>query len=247
MSAPKKHDDWVLRGAGTHALPRHLPRSPRHVFAASTPVVHATLGTAPATPGEAGYQEGVELGRAAGLQQGLEGAQRRVDDAVTAARRDFEEKAGRRLQEFQAEANARIGQLDKLLAAFDAATASRIADLEADAIALAYGAVCKVLGAQAGMPAAVAGLVQQALAQLRGSAIIAVRLNERDLRVLMGDEQGRRLKASAPQVEWVTDASVAAGGCLVDTTAGGLDARLETQLSALLGLWRSGATSERSA
>jgi len=165
-----------------------------------------------------------------------------VDEAVKAARLEVEDAARQRLEQFKAEAGTRLAQLEQLLAAFESASARRVAELESDAIALAYGAVCKVLGAQAGHPAAIAGLVQQAMAQLRGSAIVAVRMNERDLRVLLNDEQGRRLRAAAPQVEWIADAAVAAGGCLVDTTAGSLDARLETQLAALQALWRGDGT-----
>jgi flagellar assembly protein FliH len=238
VTIDKKRDGGVLRGVATHANPRHLPRSPRQGFVPASPVVHAAVDAAPPTPAQAGYREGLELGRAAGLQQGLEGAQQRVDEAVKAARVEFEEAAKQRLEQFKAEAGARLAQLEQLLAAFESASARRVAELESDAIALAYGAVCKVLGTQAASPAAIAGLVQQAMAQLRGSAIVAVRMNERDLRALLNDDQGRRLRAAAPQVEWIADAAVAAGGCLVDTTAGSLDARLETQLAALQALWR---------
>ena len=242
MTAPKKRDVELLRGVSTHASPRHLPRSPRQGYVPALPAVHGAVDAIAAAPAEAGYREGVELGRAAGFQQGLEGARQRVDEAVNAARMEFEETARQRLEQFKTEAGARLAQLEQLLSAFQSASARRIAELESDTIALAYGAVCKMLGTQAGNPAAIAGLVQQALAQLRGSAIVAVRMNERDLRALLNDDQGRRLQAAAPQVEWTADTAVAAGGCLVDTTAGSLDARLETQLAALQALWRSGGT-----
>ena len=242
MTSAKKRDDGVLRGAATHALPRLLPRSPRQAFAPTLAAVHTAVDAVAASPAAAGYQEGLELGRAAGLQQGLEAAQQRVDDAVKAARQEFEDMAGQRLERFKADASARLAQLEKLLTTFETASTRRVAELETDAIALAYGAVCKVVGAQVAHPATIAGVVQQAMAQLRGSAILAVRMNERDLRALLGDEQGLRLKAAAPQVEWIADAAVGAGGCLVDTTAGSLDARLETQLAALQGLWRTSAS-----
>jgi len=238
MNAAKKQPEGVLRGVATQAQPRHLPRAPRHGAAVTTTMPSGVVPT-PARAGEfdAGYTQGLELGRAAGLQEGLQGAQERIDDAMRTARQEFEQVANQRLQEFKAEAGARLVQLERLLAGFDAAATRRVADLESDAVALAYGAVCKLLGEQAGHAQAIAGIVQQAMAQLRGSTLLAVRMNERDLRALMNDEQGRRLQAAAPQVKWIADAAVATGGCLVDTTAGSLDARLDTQLAALRGLW----------
>lgn len=233
MSGVKKRPEGVLRGAPTHAQPRQLPRAPRQGAAAigGAPVV------APAGEFDAGYQHGLEQGRAAGLQEGLQGAQQRIDDAMRAARQEFEQVAGRRLQEFKSEADARLSQLQRLIAAFDVAAARRLVELESDAIALAYAAVCKLLGEQAAHASTIAALVQRAMAQLRGSTLLAVRMNERDLRALASDEQGRRLQTATPQVQWIADPAVTLGGCLVDTTAGTLDARLDTQLTALRSLW----------
>lgn len=240
MSAAKKRNDGVLRGAATHALPRPLPRPPRHgagnAIVSREPTVDA-VAISRTSGADAGYQQGLEEGRAAGLREGLQGAQQRVDDAMRAGRQEFEQIANQRLQEFKTEATARLAQLDRLLANFEAASARRVAELEGDAIALAYGAVCKLLGEQASDVPTIAAIVQQAIAQLRGSALLAVRMNDADLRALLGDEQGRRLQASAPQVRWLADVAVTTGGCLIDTTAGSLDARLETQLSALRTLW----------
>jgi len=237
VTAGKKRSDGVLRGASTHAQPRHLPRSPRSTSAGPAAVREPADSSALTAPADAGFQQGLEEGRAAGLREGLQGAQQRIDDAMRAARQEFEQLANQRLQEFKSEAGARLAQLERLLTGFDAATARRLSELEADAIALAYGAVCKLLGDQAGDAAAIAAIVQQGMAQLRGSTLLAVRMNDNDLRVLLGDEQGRRLQAAAPQLQWIADATVTAGGCLIDTTAGGLDARLDTQLAALRKLW----------
>ncbi len=238
MNAAKKHPDGVLRGATTHAQPRHLPRPSRHGGASENAASGGALSqVASVNELDAGYQKGLEQGRAAGLQEGLQGAQQRIDEAMRVARQEFEQVANQRLQEFKGEAGARLAQLERLLAGFESAVANRVAELEADAVTLAYAAVCKLLGEQAGHAPAIAGIVQQAMAQLRGSTLLAVRMNERDLRALMNDEQGRRLQAAAPQVRWIADAAVTAGGCLVDTTAGSLDARLDTQLASLRSLW----------
>lgn len=241
MTTTDKRRHGVLRGAVTHAQPRHLarPLKPSSEGAApggrdSNAPGHALARTASMDPG---YALGLEAGRAAGMQQGLEGAQQRVDEAMRAARQEFEQVAGQRLQEFKTEAGARLAHLERILAGLEAATAKRVAELESDAIALAYGAVCKILGDRACDAPTVAAIVQQGMAQLPGSTLLTVRMNEADLRALLGDEQGRRLQAAAPQVKWIADPAVATGGCLFDTAAGSLDARLETQLMALRALW----------
>ncbi|HEY9028920.1 MAG TPA: FliH/SctL family protein [Burkholderiaceae bacterium] len=238
MNAAKKRPEGVLRGVATQAQPRQLPRAPRQAAAAPAgSPAGVALARQPASAFDAGYEQGLEQGRAAGLQQGLQGAQQRIDDAMRTARQEFEQVANQRLQDFKAEAGTRLVRLERVLAAFESAATRRIGELESDAVALAFGALCKLLSEQAGHAPVIAGIVQQALAQLRGSTLLAVRLNERDLRTLMDDEQGHRLQAAAPQVRWIADAAVGAGGCLVDTTAGSLDARLGTQLAALRTLW----------
>ena len=240
MTSPDKRRHGVLRGAMTHVQPRMLHRPQRE--GAGAPGAQAASDVIARGPDAAqAYAQALEAGRAEGVQQGLEGAQKRMDEAMRAARQDFEQTAGERLQEFRTEATARLAQLERLLANFESAAQMRVAQLESDAIALAYGALCKVLGDHAREPAMIAAIVRQGMAQLSGSALLAVRMNESDLRMLLGDEQGRRLQAAAPQVRWVADASVVAGGCLFDTQAGSLDARLDTQLATLRTLWASAA------
>ncbi len=243
MTSTDKRRHGVLRGAATHMQPRTLPRPQRQAGEGATASAREALPAGQAVTRIDGaadaYAQGLEAGRAAGMQQGLEGAQKRVDDAMRSARQEFEQVAGQRLQEFKTEANARLAQLERLLANFESAAHQRVGELESDAIALAYSALCKVLGDNARDPVTIAAIVRQGMAQLSGSALLAVRMNEADLRILLGDEQGRRLQAAAPRVKWVADSSVAAGGCLLDTAAGSLDARLETQLATLRALWAS--------
>lgn len=238
MTSTDKRLHGVLRGAATHTEPRMLPRPLRQAIEGVREASNAGQASAQAADAQA-YAQGLEAGRAAGMQQGLEGAQKRIEDATRAARQEFEQVAGQRLQEFKNEANARLAQLERLLVNFEATAKQRIQAIEADAIALAYGAVCKILGDQGRDPATIAAIVRQGMAQLSGSALLSVRMNDADLQVLLADEHGRRLRAAAPQVKWVADSSVATGGCLFDTAAGSLDARLETQLATLRLLWAS--------
>ena len=242
MSVHDKPRHAVLRGAMTHVQPRRLAhpmRARADVNAASDRAVtvkDATLHRDP-TSDDAGYAKGREEGHAAGLEQGLSDAKQRVERAMLAARQEFEQLATRRLQDFGAEATARLSQLERLLAGLEPAVTKRLLELETDAVALAYAAVCRILGEQAVQPQGIARVVRQGIEQLRGSELLEIRMNERDLHALSSEEQGRRLQASVPQVKWVADAGVEAGGCIVETTAGRLDARLDTQLDALRSLW----------
>jgi len=238
MSTKPEIGRGVLRGAATHAQPKRLarPRRGGTDLVASEP---------PVAPVDAGYEEGFAAGREAGLQQGLLDAQPKIAEMQAAARAEFEQAAQRRMREFEGEIESRLGRIDRLLAGLDAALAKRLGELEIDAIELAYAAVCKLVGEQAGQGEAVARMVQHGLQTLGGAPLVAVRMNEVDLRALQRLPQGREMLARAPQVRWLADAAVAAGGCLFDTLSGTLDARLDTQLAALRATWIAAASEAR--
>lgn len=230
----------VLRGATTHAQPKRLAR-PRRA-AAEVGVAEMAVATI-----DAGYQAGLAAGHEAGIRQGLVDAQPRVAEAVAAARAEFERTANQRLREFEAEIGTRLGRIDRLLAGLDAALAKRLDELERDAVELAYAAVCKVVGEQAGQGEAVARFVRHGIEALRGAPLLSVRLHEADLRALQAHPQGREVMAGAPQLRWLADAAVPAGGCLFETPSGTLDARLDTQLAALRAAWDAAAVASRGA
>lgn len=95
-------------------------------------------------------------------------------------------------------------------------------------VEIAFAALCRVLGKAAPTPEAVRAMVRHSTAELSERDEVQVRLHPDDARLLAehagSDPAGLRLLA---------DAAVRLGGCMVDTPAGTLDARLETQLAEL--------------
>jgi len=231
----------VLKGAAIQSLPRRVGASPRRVAASAgqgaSGAMHATaLGAAssPAATPDPDFARGYD----AGFAQGLQAAQAKSDEALRAARDEFERTARARMQAFQTDAQARLAQIERLRDGLGAALDRRLQALEGDAAALALAAVVRLLGETAGRSTAVLDIVRAGLERLRGATLLRVRMHEADLRALTSDPAGRALCEQWPQVRWLADAGVTAGGCLFDTVGGTTDARLDTQLELLRAAWR---------
>lgn len=266
MTSAENPRSPLLRGVDIQPLPRVLARPHReqtvaHVPAAATqqaaerdvdgrpckapvaaPAVAVTLY--PEAVFEQAQARGLEEGHAAGLKLGLKDAQERIDEATRAAQAaaiaDLERSSARMTQQWA----DRLAKLDAVTRAFEDRLASHWAALEADAVVLAFEAVCRLLEDAAGRRETVEGLVARALSGLR-SQPVRVRLNASDLALLEADANGGTgLRARHPGIEWVADAGVRAGGCLIDSAGGTLDARLDTQLQRLLQHWRTAASAE---
>lgn len=184
-----------------------------------------------------GYEEGFAKGRAEGRAQGSEEAQRLAGEAAEQAARELEAHAQRTTQvlrqEAQAAYQARIQVLDGLIAALPPQVEARLAAAEDDMLALCFEVVCRVLGESAARPEMLRAQLNRAMDSLRHRQLVAVHLHPDDLAAL---ERDHGLGASRPggkEVQWVADAGVALGGCILQSPEGGLDARLETQLHAL--------------
>ncbi len=149
-----------------------------------------------------------ELGRQRGLQEGR--------------------AAGR--EESQQAFAAELARVRSISGRLSDALASGIGGLEDIAVAIAFEAICKVLGEAAVTQEGVRAQVRQAAAHAKNKEHVVVRLNAADLSAL---REAGALNSTLPPdkaVSWVADDSIELGGCVVETDGGGLDARLETQL-----------------
>lgn len=111
----------------------------------------------------------------------------------------------------------------QLAASVEQAVAAQIEGVEDALVEIAYAAACKVIGEAALTEAGVRAAVRTATQAVRARELVAVRISPAD-RALLGSE--------APG-EVLADERVALGGCIVETSGGSLDARLETQLRQL--------------
>ena len=231
----------VMRDALVQGQPRRLQRpdrTPRAVEAPAAPVAPARAPLPASAPMATGAVN--EAAREAAYQQGLRDGAARADEASRQARAEADKAdAGRlaQMERVQADGADRLASLERLVQDFGRAAQTRLAQLEDDAIAAAYAAVCRLLGELGGQPESIAGLVRQALSQVRHGPVLRVRLAPRDLEVLMASAEGQRLRAGSPQIEWLADDGIDGGGCLVEAASGTLDARLRAQLESLRDVW----------
>jgi flagellar biosynthesis/type III secretory pathway protein FliH len=183
---------------------------------------------------DASYAEGYEDGHAEGSREGYrrgheEGLQEGIEQERRAAR-DAEE--------------ARDRWIGKLANAIGAACERWEREVEAGAIDIAYAAVLRIIGGAAGNRAMVAALVRGLLEQLPERRLLSLHLSPSDHALLEDDLASLPLCGAAV----VADERVDIGGCIIETDAGSLDGRLETQLAGLrdllLSLHRSGGEAE---
>jgi len=187
-------------------------------------------------------QQGFEEGRAAGLQQGLADAEallaREVESRVQVLKTQWEQAEQRRKEEHA----QRQATLEALLQAVQKAMPERFLVLERQAVELAYEALCKILGPQAGEPVhgragLLADLLQQGMRHLKGQAWLGVKLSAQDHAALMNSEAGRALSERHPEMPFVIDPSLAPLDVVIQSDHGQLDVGLNTQLTRLRDLW----------
>ena len=119
------------------------------------------------------------------------------------------------------------------LATLAEAHAAALARLEAGAGAIAFAAVCRLVGRHAASALFLRGLVEQLCAPLHGEAVATARLHPRDaatLRATMADDV---LALRAIGLAVVADEALAPGGCVVESALGEVHGDLDSQLRKL--------------
>lgn len=187
----------------------------------------ALAAAAPAMDLEAEVQRRLQAERASWQQQLADGARQAGREEGLAAGLAQGQAAGR------AEWDARVAQLDALLAGLHEQLAAGIAGHEDLLVELAFEAVLRILGEAAPTRAGVLAIVRAALQTLPEREGLVVRLAPHDAAAVeaLRDELPRL--AGTRGLELVADDRIELGGCLVETAGGGLDARLETQVQRL--------------
>lgn len=216
----------------TLAAPGALPAQP---VAAELPVDEELNAAADAL--SSAHDTGYEAGYATGLAQGLADAATRTNAALDTRRRQLEADA-EKYERSRADAHReRVTAFDAALSGLPRALAEQAAQVERDAIGLAYAALCRVLGTESTRAAVLAELVRQALSERHNQSVLAVRLHAADLQALTNDAAGAAAMDACPAVQWKADAGLQRGDCLLDSEHGQVDVSLWTQLERLRLLW----------
>jgi flagellar assembly protein FliH len=239
----------VLRDVAMHTQPLALarprpivlPRPPLEASLPAGPSPAALIAEAVGEGRRAGQAEGFALGREEGRREGHAEGLRLAEQRLDAALAQQREAAAAERDAQRAEAEAALAAQDQRLAQLQddliEAVTERLAALESDAVALAFEALCRIVGDDAGRAEQVAGAVRVAMQPLRAGALLKVRVHPEDLRLLGELPGGRALIARTAPVEWIGDAAVVGGGCVLDTRRGSIDARMKVQLGKLRELW----------
>jgi flagellar assembly protein FliH len=253
-------DGLVLRGVVMDSQSRALVRAPsektadRAMPTLTQASVHPQLSACPVDGdrepgnGRAGYEEGLQkghaegairgeaLGREAGFLAGLEQGRLLAQQQAAEA-----EQHQQRAKDAFAE---RLGRLDALLQALPAELDKRMLDAEEDLLALCYEAVARIVGEAAASPDGVRAIVSQSIVAAKLKSVATIHVHPQDLEFLEADQELAALIGTHLRVQWRADAAVELGGCMISAPEGSLDARLETQMTALA-LVFSGARREQ--
>lgn len=171
-----------------------------------------------------GHREGFEKGYESGMERAAADAQAHLQCEIASAIAQATEKL-----------NAHAGRLEALADSF-ARQAGDLATLaEDEMVALAFEAVCRVLGTHAASRDGVRAQLLHAIEAWESSEPVTLCLHPDDAALLDSDsELATRLRGALPRLlKWQADPQVELGGCMLKSAQGALDARLETQIEAL--------------
>lgn len=159
------------------------------------------------------YEEGYRQGRQDGFQQGMDDAAGEMKSTLSEA----------------------VDKAQHIIAATRQEAQTMIIEAERQIVELSLAVSRKILAREIEEnPMVVLPIVKAALEKVRDQEQITIRINpddydmvlqaRRDLQIIVGKEQALTL---------VVDHTVGAGGCLIDTPCGTVDANLDTQFDAI--------------
>ena len=106
--------------------------------------------------------------------------------------------------------------------------------IEKDMLRLSVKVAEKIIGKEISMDQAISGeIVLTAIRNARQKELLTVRVNRNDLAIV--EKLRKEISSSEFRdiIDFVADQAVSKGGCIIESSAGTIDARLETQLRVL--------------
>lgn len=188
---------------------------------------------------DAGFRDGFERARRELEEKAEQLIESRVAELEQAAFARTQEESDKQFARAQAAFKKQVGLLSALTHQLPCELERCLATAEEDMVGLAFEVICRVLGEQAASLDGLRGLVRTSLDAWHGRNPLSLHLHPSDLALLQADENCVGLLASAGfdaskgGLHWVADPQVTLGGCLLRSSEGELDARLEVQLQAL--------------
>lgn len=200
-----------------------------------------------------GHQEGYEAGK----QDAMEAARLEMEKALEAqlqqrlalALEDVKRRVQADLSLIEKDMAERLQRVSALGEQLAVALEKQLSLGEDEMLALVFDVTCRVLGENALQAQGLRNYVEQSMKSWRGQAALSIHLHPEDLKLLRAHPEHEQWAGQLPlgtltsHVKWVPDSDVQMGGCLLRSSEGALDLRLETQLrqfKELLSRTRSG-------
>jgi type III secretion protein L len=109
-----------------------------------------------------------------------------------------------------------------------------LADVERDLLRLSVKIAEKIIGREIkNNREAIVDIVANALRQARRNEMITMRVNPADLPIIEAHRQRLDRAGREHFLDIVSDPRISAGGCVIESESGAIDAQLETQLRVL--------------
>lgn len=163
----------------------------------------------------------------------------------SAQKQGYEEGYKKGLEDADRVVFERLQQLEDLIHSSTQAISDSVRDNEDTLVEVVFAAVTKMLGDILPTKEGAIQAVKQATQYVTRQEEMLFRVSERDYQLLK-DNSGRLVTDNdASEVRIVPDQHVELGGCILETSTGSLDSRLEIQLANLIDVLKSVNTKHR--
>lgn len=152
----------------------------------------------------------------------------------TAKKEGFEEGYNEGLTDAKNETIGKLESLEKLIESISSARQESIAAREDELVEIVYAAVTKLLGNILNTKDGVVAAIRNVSQYVNKRDKLVFRVSEKDYQLLKDIDKRSLIVGDAKEINVIADQHVQLGGCIVETTAGSLDSRLEVQLKNLM-------------
>lgn len=246
--SPRHREPVVLKGLHMLAQPRLLghPHRPDATSAPTEPGVAEVKPLAAATPDaidpaaatpETTHADGFSLGYEEGRAQANQEMEQRLEALRRELVADFAEQNRQRARQLAAGVDA----LKSALLQQQEACSAELRRIEPLSVALAFEALCKLLGDQTQRRELLKALIAQGLKEFQQSASARILLNAQDWQLIADSEPSACWPQPADDFEIRADSSLEPGCCLLQVGRLQLDISMSTQLERLMQLWARAA------
>ena len=156
------------------------------------------------------------------------------EQAQLAEKRGYDEGFKKGLEDSDAVLMEKLESFDNLAQSVNDAIEKAVIDNEDMLVEIAFTALCKVFGEFVQTKEGVVAAVRQTTSKLLKRDKLTIRVPEKDYEIIKEEKHKLSLSEELDCIEIIPDPHIKFGGCIVETSGGGLDGRLEIQLNKLM-------------